>query len=140
MKLIKNSYKNLENRVERATARIAGIAWRDVNFGGAKALVFLNRLKALKSPNVYEYESAVNAAYSSQDGTAAAFTPWECPECSQTYLGQDKAIQCCAESDENLLFLDELETESEDGEIQELAKVSSDELYDHVPGDIYPWE
>lgn len=127
MKLIKSSYKNLENRVERAMARLAQIAWADANFGHANALVKLARLKGLKSPNLHEYEAAVNGAYSSHDGRAAAFTPYECPECGQVYLGQENALNCCAREE---VWAEANEETIGDPEIEELSRVTCEEFYD----------
>ena len=62
---------------QRAACKLAKIAARDVYFGGARALVYLERLE--RSRNFAMYDAAVTQCY--HNDYADDFTAWECPGC-----------------------------------------------------------
>ena len=87
----------LPSRQDRHYARIARQAEHDCRHGGCRALRFAERHRLRRG----EYMSIVNQAYTDPNGTARDYTPWECPECGQAYLGADSALACCEpESDD----------------------------------------
>lgn len=76
---------------EKAIAKVAAIARGDTIWGGAKALVMTAKGKRLE-----RLSYVVSDVYSRSTGKhSREFEAWECPECGQAHLGQEKAFACC---------------------------------------------
>jgi len=82
----------LENRIDRAKAKLARIARCDVYNGGAKASVLAARLDRMGGDN---YEDVVCEAYTAHDGNAKSYLSFECPECGQACAGEYATRECC---------------------------------------------
>lgn len=94
MKLKTASYKRLHDHEERSIAHMAGRARADTIWGGAKAMMFERRLSAMGSR--IDYGSIISDVYCASTGNwHPQHEAWECPECGQAYLGQEKAYACC---------------------------------------------
>ncbi len=91
MKLKETNPKNLENKHERACARLARIARNDTVFGGARALTIANRCKYKKIPA----DVIVSDVYHRSNYSCGEWGAYECPECGQTHLGTEAALNCC---------------------------------------------
>lgn len=85
----------LEDRAERAQAKLARIARGNVYFGGASALMIARRLNAMGT--ALPVDDIVSAAYASNTGNAVEYLSYECPECGRACLGETAAMQCCHE-------------------------------------------
>lgn len=83
----------LEDRNERAVARIAMVAACDAINGGARALTILRRLT--RSPNYGALNDAVTASYHSSHPPTEQHKALECPECGSVWLGAEAAYACC---------------------------------------------
>lgn len=81
------------NRDARSLAHMAALAWHDVQFGGARALVMARRLESMGSD--LDYDAVVSDAYTSSDGVSRRFAAFECDECGQTHGGVEAASDCC---------------------------------------------
>jgi len=89
------SSRSLEDRHDRACARLSYKATMDTLTGRASALVIARRMAAMKS-KVPALE-IVSEAYSSSTGRASrVWRAFECPECGQAWLGYNAAALCCS--------------------------------------------
>lgn len=91
--------KFLEDKGERVIAKIAHKAYCNCMFGGASALLAARRLD--KMQNKAKYENIVIETYHS-DSTPDEYTPFQCQECGQVYLGRENADKCCTTDDSNM--------------------------------------
>lgn len=89
----------LTNLHERAIAKLAMKAACDCYDGGMGALVLAKRMDRIH--HTREYEDIVTANYHSSHPPVAEYTPYECPECGQVWLGEGAARLCCATSYED---------------------------------------
>lgn len=92
MKLKESSPSKLTNRYEKACARLARLARGNTYFGGASALVIAKRCKYKKFPAM----EIVSDVYGASNGSLGEWGAYECPECGQTYLGTEAALNCCS--------------------------------------------
>lgn len=84
---------------ERNTARLARIATVDTIFGGARALVLAKACDRLgvQFVDAIKATDIVSDVYSRSTGKESVrFGAWQCPECGQSHVGQERAMQCCA--------------------------------------------
>ena len=94
MEIKEGKISDIADRKERAIAKLARIARNDCVFGGAKALVIADRLDSMGSE--IDAQQIVSDVYTSCNGlTPAQYRPSICPECGQTWLGEDAALNCC---------------------------------------------
>jgi len=94
MQIKEGKINDITDRKDRATAKLARMARNDCVFGGAKALVIADRLNNMNSE--IDAQQIVSDVYTTCDGlTPAQYRPSICPECGQTQLGEDAALNCC---------------------------------------------
>lgn len=90
--------KNIEDRHDRACARLAHVATCDTILGGTSALVKAKRLERMHCR--FPALSVVQDVYSRSTGRQSlVFGAWECGECGETYVGRETANACCQEDD-----------------------------------------
>jgi hypothetical protein len=91
-------YSQLQDREQRAVARLAAMARRDTIDGGSGALVLAKRADRLGFKSCCMSALAVvSIVYSNSTGCHhRELEAWECQECGQAHLGQDDAYACCA--------------------------------------------
>ena len=93
--MIKPAHYSTLSGEEMEIAKLAQVARLDTINGGARAFVL-----AKKMPNL---EWVVSDVYSRSTGKhSTTLEAWECPECGQSYLGQEKVFACCAEIGEEI--------------------------------------
>jgi hypothetical protein len=100
------SPNNLEDKTERAIAKLARIARGDTVHGGARALVIAGRMKRAK----FDADAVVSDIYSRSNLSLGEYGAYECPECGGAYLGTEAALNCCAASLYEDYCTDEAET------------------------------
>ena len=66
----------------------------DATFGGAKALVYAERLESMGS--FIDYHAIIGACYASSTGASDEYMGYECPECGSAHVSAESAYQCCA--------------------------------------------
>ena len=99
MRLKPCSYQRLYDHNERTTAHLAAIARADTIWGGARAMVLARRMDAMGCK--IDADAVVGDVYSRSTGQwSHDLEAWECPECGQACLGQDKAFECCSKTTE----------------------------------------
>ena len=108
MKIEESNISDLQDRNDRAIAKLARIARNDTVFGGARALVLADRLEAMGS-QIDAHEIVGNVYAASNWTVTDDYKVCMCPECGQTVLGVEAALNCCA-------FVDEPEIEFENEE------------------------
>ncbi len=82
----------LENKHDRACARLARIARGDTVHGGARALTIAKRCKYKKIPA----HDIVSDVYGASNYSCGEWGAYECPECREAHLGTEAALNCCA--------------------------------------------
>jgi hypothetical protein len=88
--------KNLLDKDDRTTAKLARIATNNTVFGGCSAMVMANRLDAMGGH--IDASGVVSNVYAASIGRALPeYRVCCCPECGCTVLGEDTALQCCQE-------------------------------------------
>lgn len=98
MKLKEAHPKELSDRSDRASAKLARIARVDVQItGGAKALRLAHRMKYKR----IDAHRIVGDAYTSNTGNAHEFLAYHCPECNTVVLGITNAKNHCNEQIED---------------------------------------
>jgi len=94
MHLKATHWKSLPNRDDRLIARIAAKARCDTIWGGCKAMFLAKKLNSFKHGSDLRW--VVSQVYAESTGSHnLALEAWECPECGQAYLGQERAWECC---------------------------------------------
>lgn len=94
MSIDEGNIQNIQDRTDRAIAKLARIARNDCIFGGAKAIVIANRLDAMNS-NI-DAQQIVSDVYTKCSGnTPDEYIPSICSECGQTVLGIEAALNHC---------------------------------------------
>lgn len=93
MRLREANPKRLYDREQRTLAKLARIARNDCVYGGARAMVLVERLKRMGSR--LDIDNVVSQAYASSTGTAEDYIAYECPECGNTCMGIHAAYACC---------------------------------------------
>ena len=90
-------FRGLYDRADRCTAHFARIARHDTIYGGARALVLVDRLKSMGGE---DYGHVVADVYSASTGRHhGEHEAWCCPECGSVVLGLSAARACCANQD-----------------------------------------
>jgi rubrerythrin len=91
---MKNTFYTCLSGADRSIAHMAAIARNDTFDGGAKALVYAARLERMRSQ--INYDEVVSSVYSASTGNwSTEYEAWECPECGNAHLGQERAAECC---------------------------------------------
>ena len=94
MRIEEGRAQDISNRTERDIARLAYRATCNTVFGGASALVLAKRMDAMGCK--IDAQSIVSDVYSASTGTVLSqYRVCICPECGQTLLGEDAALNCC---------------------------------------------
>ena len=90
------SWKDLSEPRDRACAKLALIARHDTIHGGAKAMVLEKRLLAMGSS--IPAREIVGDVYAASNWTVTRqWGAYECPDCGQVHLGEERALECCSE-------------------------------------------
>jgi hypothetical protein len=90
----------LENRHQRACARLAMRATLDTIHGGASALIIARRLDSMGS--AVPAREIVSDVYSASTGSVSVtWGAFECPECGCVHQGIEAAASCCAPADDD---------------------------------------
>lgn len=90
--------EDLPDRLDRVTHRIAMLALNDIVTGGAKALVQVDRMP--RCNRRLDLSAVVSSVYGQRSGNHPAAAAWECGECGQVWLGEEKALKCCTENED----------------------------------------
>lgn len=100
MVAIAKPYDVLADRDERSTAHLAARARHDTIYGGAKALLYAKRLQRMGSK--LPLMEVVGDVYAASTGHwSPVWEAWECPECGSAWLGQERALNCCSEQEQD---------------------------------------
>jgi hypothetical protein len=88
-------WSSLDNKHNRACAKLAAIARGNTIFGGSSALVIAKRARLKNFPAV----QIVSDVYSASTGKwSKKWEAWECIMCGQAHLGHDAAWYCCGDT------------------------------------------
>lgn len=94
MSTLKEVHPNkLDNRHDRACAKLARIARGDTIWGGAKALVIAKRAEAMGVQ--FPALAVVTDVYHASNYSCGPWAAYECPECGTVHLGEESALNCC---------------------------------------------
>lgn len=94
--MISAHFSELEDRHDRACARLAARARGDTIMGGASAMVIAKRAGLKRFPAM----QIVGDVYGASSGMwSPTWEAWYCPECDLVHLGQSAASDCCKERD-----------------------------------------